>query len=372
MPHRAMYEMPTCFASPSLGMHPAHTLPLKIKAAADAGFAAIEIGMDDLIAYAHALNPDLPDPHPKYRATGAPALEPDPRDPADEPLWAALMTTASAVHELCANLELHILCLQPLSQYEGWPEPNDRHAWAWERALRWLDLAKELGAEMLQVGSNNELNASAGVEACVQDMKRIALAAGERELKIAYEPWCWGAYTNTWEACWEIVQKVDHPALGLCLDTFQIGGNPVYGASPTTATGWINGYHPTVFTLSLRKLTQSVPGSKIFYLQISDGAKLEPPLGRGNALDDRWKTGWESRQVWSGARRPLPFHGGYLPVLEITEAVLATGFRAGYLSYEIFEKEQEDEDPGIPERYAKEGMKTHERLMASVTRKWRR
>ncbi|KZT57225.1 xylose isomerase-like protein [Calocera cornea HHB12733] len=374
MPLMALYEVPVAIASPSLGMNPAHTLPLKLKAAADAGFGAVEIGMDDLIAYARALNPDLPEAHPKYRATGAPVLEPEPRDPIDEPIWAALKTTAAAVKELCANLGLHILCLQPLSQYEGWPEPMDRHAWAWEKALRWLDLAKELGAEMLQVGSNNELNASAGVEACVQDMRRIAVAAEERGVKIAYEPWCWGAYTNTWEGCWEIVQKADHPALGLCLDTFQIAGSPVYGASPTAATGWINSYTPTLFSLSLKNLTQSVKADKIFFLQISDGAKLDPPLGRGNELDSRWTRGWESRQVWSGARRPLPFRpekGGYLPVVEITDAVLATGFR-GYMSYEIFEKEQEDDDPSVPERWAKDAKRAHDQLMSAVTRKWRR
>ncbi|EJU03029.1 xylose isomerase-like protein [Dacryopinax primogenitus] len=372
MPYRQLSEIPIAVASPSLGMNIVHTLPIKIKAAAEAKFAAIEIGMDDLIAYSRSLNPDLTPPHAKYHSTGAPTLEPDPRDPADDPLWSTLTSTALLVKSLCSELGLHVLTLHPLSQYEGWPEHTDRHAWAWEKALRWLDVASSLGAEMIQVGSNNELNASAGVDACAKDMLRLAQAAQERGVRVAYEPWCWGAYVNTWEGCWEIVQKANHPNLGLCLDTFQISGSPVYGASPTHPSGWILGYHPSVFTLSLHKLTESIPASKIFFLQISDGARLDPPLGRGNELDERWKGGWEPRQVWSAARRPLPFEDrGYLPVLEVVEAVLGTGFR-GYFSYEPFEQEQEALDALIPDRYAQACRRAHEQLVAAVERKWRR
>ena len=73
------------------------------------------------------------------------------------------------------------------------------------------------------------------------------------------------------------------------------------------------------------------------------------------------------RARWSLNLRPVPFDGGYLPVVDVAKAVLETGFR-GWFSTEVFDggpsgRDQEWKDmPG----YAKKAMRAHERLLREV------
>ena len=41
-------------------------------------------------------------------------------------------------------------------------------------------------------------------------------------MRVAYEALAWGRHVNTYERSWEVVRRADHPALGLCLDSFHI------------------------------------------------------------------------------------------------------------------------------------------------------
>ena len=94
---------------------------------------------------------------------------------------------------------------------------------------------------------------------------------------------------------------------------------------------------------SLSKLASTIPASKIFYFQISDGSKNVSP----DALNEEAKRqGIDPLYAWSNAWRPLPYMdevcaredkqgwGGYLPVLDVCDAVLRTGWR-GPWSYEV-------------------------------------
>jgi sugar phosphate isomerase/epimerase len=83
------------------------------------------------------------------------------------------------------------------------------------------------------------------------------------------------------------------------------------------------------FEKSLEQLA-ATPTEKIIFLQISDAYKVSPPL-EDKTIDDL-----RPRGRWSHDYRPAPFQGGYLPVVEVTRAVLKTGFR-GTLSMEIFD-----------------------------------
>jgi sugar phosphate isomerase/epimerase len=51
------------------------------------------------------------------------------------------------------------------------------------------------------------------------------------------------------------------------------------------------------------------------------------------------KQGEWSRPQWSHDYPPLPGHGGYLPMWDVLEAVLGTGFR-GWLSIEVFDSNE--------------------------------
>src|SRR6478672_4736454 len=43
-----------------------------------------------------------------------------------------------------------------------------------------------------------------------------------RGMRISYEALAWGTHVNTFDRSWDIVSAADHPALGVCLDSFHI------------------------------------------------------------------------------------------------------------------------------------------------------
>lgn len=161
---------------------------------------------------------------------------------------------------------------------------------------------------------------------------------------------------------WEIAQKVDRPNFGLCLDTFQSAGGE--WADPTTKSGLLEGDDVQQnFQQSLRSLSATIPAEKIYILQVSDAYKPKVPLD-----PEPDESGMRPRARWSSCLRPLPFDGGYLPVVDFAKAVLETGFR-GWLSTEVFDggplgQDQEWKDlPG----YTKKAMQAHERLLREAT-----
>jgi sugar phosphate isomerase/epimerase len=85
------------------------------------------------------------------------------------------------------------------------------------------------------------------------------------------------------------------------------------------------------FGNGLVALSRTVPADQIYLLQISDAYKPEPKSLKAREVDGR-----RPRARWSHAFRPLPYHGGYLPVEAVTRAVLGTGFR-GWFSVEVFD-----------------------------------
>ena len=155
------------------------------------------------------------------------------------------------------------------------------------------------------------------------------------------------------------MQKADRPNLGLCLDTFQTAGSE--WADPTTKSGLIESIGvealSTAFHASLRDLSAIIPPDKIYLLQISDAYKMDPPLS-----PEPDKSGLRPRGRWSHDGRPLPFDGGYLPVVEVTKAVLGTGFR-GWFSTEIFDGRMQEKQGDDMTEFAKKAMVTHERLL---------
>lgn len=183
-----------------------------------------------------------------------------------------------------------------------------------------------------------------------------------QNFRLAYEPWCWATHAPTWRTVWEIVQKVDRENVGLCLDTFQIAGGE--WGDPTTKSGRIERL-PEVelnvkFKRSLEELSSIIPKDKIYFFQISDAYRVTPPMS-----PDVDEQGLRPHGRWSHDYRPMPFHGGYLPIVEVTKAVLKTGFR-GWFSMEIFDGQDHPSKPDMDhdiEGYAKEAMRSHNELV---------
>lgn len=155
------------------------TLPEKLEAIAHAGFDAVEIFENDLIQF-----------------DGTPA----------------------EVRGLCKKLGLRISMYQPFRELEGLLNPTSRKR-TFERLERKLQLMKELGTDLILLCSNVG-ECSGDMDVIIRDLTEAAELASRYDMKIAYEALSWATHVNRWETSWKIVEKINHPNLGICLDTY--------------------------------------------------------------------------------------------------------------------------------------------------------
>ncbi|MBJ6987419.1 sugar phosphate isomerase/epimerase and 4-hydroxyphenylpyruvate domain-containing protein [Devosia sp. MC521] len=196
------------------------------------------------------------------------------------------------VRKMCADLGLEITLFQPFRDFEGLPEPH-RSA-AFERAERKFDLMGQLGAPLVLVCSSVAPAALGGIDRAAADFRELGERAAKRGLKVGFEALAWGRHVFDHRDAWEIVRRADHPNVGLILDSFHTLSR---GINPDTI--------------------RSIPGDKIFFVQLADAPALSMDL-----------------LYWSRHYRNMPGEGD-LPVVDFTRAVLATGY-SGPLSLEIF------------------------------------
>jgi 4-hydroxyphenylpyruvate dioxygenase len=186
------------------------TLPEKLEAIAAAGFDGVEIFENDLLYY-----------------------DGSPRN----------------VRQMCADLGIAITLFQPFRDFEGCR--RDRLQRNVDRAERKFDLMQELGTDLVLVCSNTASDSLGDERILLDDLALLAERAGARDLRIGYEALAWGRHVNTWQQVWDLVRQVDHPALGVLLDSFH--------------------------TLSLKgdpTAIAQIPGDKIFFVQMADAPVL--------------------------------------------------------------------------------------------------
>lgn len=155
------------------------TLPEKLEAVAAAGFDGIELFENDLLYHSGS-----------------------PQD----------------IRRRCEDLGIEITLFQPFRDFEGCP--RERLQRNLDRAERKFDLMQELGAELMLLCSNVQADALGDRETLLGDLALIAERAGARGLRVGYEALAWGRHVKTWRDVWTLVQQVDHPALGVILDSF--------------------------------------------------------------------------------------------------------------------------------------------------------
>ena len=79
-----------------------------------------------------------------------------------------------------------------------------------------------LGADLMLVCSNVSPDAIDDDALAAAQLRALAERAAERGIRIAYEALAWGRHVNDYEHAWRIVERADHPNLGMCLDSFHI------------------------------------------------------------------------------------------------------------------------------------------------------
>ncbi|MFC7304693.1 bifunctional sugar phosphate isomerase/epimerase/4-hydroxyphenylpyruvate dioxygenase family protein [Streptomyces monticola] len=193
----------------------------------------------------------------------------------------------------CADLGLGIDLYQPFRDFEAIPD-DGLSARNLRRAERTFDLMERLGADLLLVCSSVDPRAVDDDALAAAQLHTLADRAQRRGIRIAYEALAWGRHVRTYDHAWRIVERADHPALGLCLDSFHLLSR---GSDP--------------------KGIADLPGEKLFFLQLADA-----PLMAMDVLQ------------WSRHHRCFPGQGGF-DVAAVVGAAVAAGYR-GPLSLEVF------------------------------------
>lgn len=238
------------------------TLDDKLVAAAEAGFDGVEIFEADLLA-----------------ATDTPA----------------------EVGKRCAELGLTVDLYQPFRDFEAVPDAvfgrNLR------RAERKFEVMRQLGADTLLVCSSVSADAIDDDELAARQLRALAERAAAHGIRVAYEALAWGRFVDTWEHSWRIVERANHPALGLCLDSFHV----------LSRTSDVSGI-------------ADIPGDRLFFLQLADAPRLDV-----NVLQ------------WSRHHRLFPGQGAFdLP--GFLHQIRRTGY-SGPLSLEVFNDVFRQADP---------------------------
>jgi len=97
-------------------------------------------------------------------------------------------------------------------------------------------------------------------------------------------------------------------------------------------------------------------------LQISDAYKPSKPL------DPVVEDGLQPRGRWSHDYRPLPYDGGFLPIVPMVDAVLKTGFR-GWFSIEVFDSGKDGKGKKTTDlnAFALKAMESYKRLVKEAS-----
>ncbi|KAJ5105698.1 hypothetical protein NUU61_003045 [Penicillium alfredii] len=337
----SLQRIPLSYASCSIGCRPSDSLPRKLEAISKAGFISIELSFPDIIDHGtHLLG------HPVAPEN-----------------YAELITASREIRKLCDANGLTVMMLQPFANFEGWAKGSMDRQDAFARANGWMEIMKVVGTDLLQVGATDTPADKISTErdTIVADLRELADMLAKRKFRLAYENWCWSTHAPGWKEVWDIVDAVDRPNVGLCLDTFQTSGSE--WGDPTTASGLIEDVSPEElrkrFDASMEELARVVPADKIYLLQISDAYKVSPPL------EDKTIGGLRARGRWSHDYRPMPYDGGYLPIEDVARAVLKTGFR-GWFSMEIFDAGPQGKGKKYEmEEFAKKAMENMQKLLRS-------
>jgi 4-hydroxyphenylpyruvate dioxygenase len=200
--------------------------------------------------------------------------------------------SAREVRGMLDELGLACCCFQPFRDFEGMPEPQRSRTF--ERLERKFDLMQELGAPLLLVCSNVSPASSGERSRLVDDLRELGARAQARGLRVGYEALAWGRHIYDHRDAWSLVRAVDHPAVGLILDTF----------------------HSLARRVPIESLN-AIDMRKVFLVQIADAPLLEM-----DALS------------WSRHYRNMPGQGDF-PLAEYMTAVVRGGYD-GYWSLEIF------------------------------------
>lgn len=318
-----------------------HALNHRLDLAQKYGFEGIELFHEDLAYLAEHLSAE---------------------DAECESSAGAQMAAARQIETMCRDRGLQIICLQPFVHYDGLVD-REEHERRMERLELWIQLARVLKTDLIQIPANflPAEFVTDDIGLIVADLQKVADVglAQSPPIRFAYESLCWSTRIDTWEACWDVVQRVDRPNFGMCLDTFNIAGR-IY-ADPASPTGRVPGAEQAVRG-SMRRLVAEVDVAKVFYVQVVDAERLQDPLVEGHAFyvpDQPARMSWSRNcRLFYGERD----RGAYLPVKDIASTLFHGLSYEGWVSLELFHRRMAEEGAEVPEELASRGAASWSKL----------
>jgi 4-hydroxyphenylpyruvate dioxygenase len=205
------------------------------------------------------------------------------------------------IRGLARRLGLTLDLYQPLRDIEGVDESvfgdNLR------RAAATFATARRLGIDTVLVCSNVATATVDSDEHSADQLRRLGDVAQRHDVRVAFEALAWGRFVDDYRRAWRIVELADHPAVGVCLDSFHVLSR---------------GHDPAAI--------EQIPAGKIFYLQLADAPALSMDV-----------------LSWSRHHRLFPGEGDF-DLATFVAHVLKTGFD-GPLSLEVFNDTFRQTDP---------------------------
>jgi 4-hydroxyphenylpyruvate dioxygenase len=209
-----------------------------------------------------------------------------------EPDLVAAEESPEEIRALADRLGLTLDLYQPFRDAEGVTE--EVFADNLRRAEAKFALMNRLGIETMLVCSNVGTASVDSDEVSADQLSRLGDLAGAHGVRLAFEALAWGTYVDDYRRAWRIVERADHPRVGICLDSFHILSR---GHDLATIA--------------------EIPAEKIFFLQLADAPALSMDV-----------------LSWSRHHRLFPGEGAW-DLGDFVGRVAATGY-AGPYSLEVF------------------------------------
>jgi len=219
------------------------------------------------------------------------------------------------------DLGLACTLFQPFRDLEGLPD--DLRARAFERMKRKFEVMDHLGTDLVLLCSNCSPHALDDRARMVDDLGALGEMAAAHGKRVGYEALAWGRYVWDHREAWALVRDVDHPNIGLVLDSFHSLARKV----PSSSIG-------------------DIRPEKLFIVQVADAPMLQmDPLS------------------WSRHFRCMPGQGEF-PLDDWAEAIRRIGYN-GYWSLEIFNDRFR---AGSASGVARDGLRALRLLESGITR----
>lgn len=201
----------------------------------------------------------------------------------------------------CADLGLSVDLFQPFRDVEG--TAPDRFPLVLHRLRRKLDVMEQLGTTTMLVCSNATPQAVDDRDLAAEQLHAAGALAAEHGFTLAFEALAWGTTISRVVDAWDLVQRADHPAVTLAVDTFHL-----------MARG------------DGAEALEGIPGDRIGFLQVADAPVLSMDVLQ-----------------WSRHHRVFPGQGSF-DLAPVVARVVEAGYR-GPLSLEVFSDVVREADP---------------------------